>query len=142
MSTTADLSIAVKYSLSKTALLFRIITNTFMQCGADLQFLSAFPAEVEYLYPPLTCEHLRAQIKTRADLDRAQSVSKASQGQARSDPTRTGEAHSLVCSSCLHADLRPTGKKVEIVLTKDDNGLEELGEETVHFTIVEVEPYN
>ena len=54
MSTTADLAIAVQYSLSKSSLLFRIVTNSFMQRGADLQFLSAFPGEAEYLYPPLT----------------------------------------------------------------------------------------
>ena len=58
MSTTADLAIAVQYSLTpspcKSSLLFRIVTNSFMQRGADLQFLSAFPGEAEYLYPPLT----------------------------------------------------------------------------------------
>ena len=54
MSTTADLAIAVQYSLSESSLLFRIVTNSFMQRGADLQFLSAFPGEAEYLYPPLT----------------------------------------------------------------------------------------
>jgi len=54
MSTTANLAIAVQYALSKHALLFRITTTSFMQRGADLSFLSAFPAEVEYLYQPLT----------------------------------------------------------------------------------------
>jgi len=54
MSTTADLAIAVQYSLSTHALLFRIKTTSFMQRGADLTFLSTFPAEVEYLYQPLT----------------------------------------------------------------------------------------
>ena len=54
MSTTADLAIAVQYSLSESSLLFRIVTNSFMQRGADLHFLSAFPGEAEYLYPPLT----------------------------------------------------------------------------------------
>ena len=54
MSTTEDLSVAVEYSLSSQALLFRIVTTSFMQRGADLTFLSAFPAEAEYLYQPLT----------------------------------------------------------------------------------------
>ena len=40
--------------LSEHALLFRIVTNSFMQRGVNLQFLSAFPGEVEFLYPPLT----------------------------------------------------------------------------------------
>ena len=35
-------------------LLFKIKTKSFMQRGADLQYLSAFPAEKELLYPPLT----------------------------------------------------------------------------------------
>ena len=35
-------------------LLFRLVTTSFMQRGADLRFLSAFPVEAEYLYQPLT----------------------------------------------------------------------------------------
>ena len=33
----------------------QVRTKTFMQRGADLSFLSAFPAEAELLYPP--CPH-------------------------------------------------------------------------------------
>ena len=32
----------------------KIKTKSFMQRGADLEYLSAFPAEKELLYPPLT----------------------------------------------------------------------------------------
>jgi len=34
--------------------LLRLRTSTFMQRGADLSFLSAFPGEAEVLFPPLT----------------------------------------------------------------------------------------
>ena len=54
MSTTTDLKVAVEYSMSESSLLFKIKTKSFMQRGADLQYLSAFPAEKELLYPPLT----------------------------------------------------------------------------------------
>ena len=55
MSTTSDLSIALQYSGGvKTRLIFKLLTSSFMERGAPLQFLSAFPDEVEYLYPPLT----------------------------------------------------------------------------------------
>eukprot|EP00283_Hemiselmis_rufescens_P027158 CAMPEP_0173468796 /NCGR_PEP_ID=MMETSP1357-20121228/77028_1 /TAXON_ID=77926 /ORGANISM="Hemiselmis rufescens, Strain PCC563" /LENGTH=1323 /DNA_ID=CAMNT_0014437019 /DNA_START=863 /DNA_END=4834 /DNA_ORIENTATION=- len=54
MSTTTDLEVAVRYSLSGKSLLFKIKAKEFMVIGADLQWLSAFPAEKEVLYPPLT----------------------------------------------------------------------------------------
>ena len=47
MSTTTDLSVAISYSLSRSSLLFKIVTKSFLQRGADLTFLSAFPAERE-----------------------------------------------------------------------------------------------
>jgi len=55
MSTTDDLKIAVQYSSgTNQALLFKLSTSSFMQRGADLQYLSAFPKEKEFLFPPLT----------------------------------------------------------------------------------------
>ena len=66
MSTTSDLSVALKYALSdvggsgnaqrrtNASLLFRVRTRSFMQRGANLSFLSTFPTEAEYLYPPMT----------------------------------------------------------------------------------------
>lgn len=54
MSTTTDLAIAVKYAASPASLLLKIKTKSFMQRGADLTYLSAFPGEAELLYPPLT----------------------------------------------------------------------------------------
>lgn len=54
MSTTTNFSVALQYSASKQCVLFRIHTNSALERGADLSFLSAFPGEREYLYPPLT----------------------------------------------------------------------------------------
>jgi hypothetical protein len=54
MSTTTKLEVAVRYSTAATSLLFKLRTDSFMQRGASIQFLSAFPDEEEVLYPPLT----------------------------------------------------------------------------------------
>ena len=55
MSTSSDLSVALAYSnKSEKRLLFKVATNGFIERGADLRFLSAFPNEAEFLYPPLT----------------------------------------------------------------------------------------
>ena len=54
MSTTRDLEVAVRYSLSLHSILFKIVAPDFTALGADLRWLSAFPSEAEVLYPPLT----------------------------------------------------------------------------------------
>lgn len=54
MSTTNDLRVAMTYAMASESLLFKLRTDSFMQRGADLSYLSAFPAEREILYPPLT----------------------------------------------------------------------------------------
>ena len=54
MSTTSDLKVAVMYSLSPKSLLLKIKTTSFMQRGAEISYLSAFPHEAEFVYPPLT----------------------------------------------------------------------------------------
>ena len=54
MSTTPDPAIAIAYGQSSNALLFKIVAKSFMNRGADISFLSAFPEEQEYLYTPLT----------------------------------------------------------------------------------------
>ena len=54
MSTTTNLEVAVRYSLSSQSLLLKIVSPNFMTTGAELQWLSAFPGEAEILYPPLT----------------------------------------------------------------------------------------
>ncbi len=35
-------------------MLLRLTIENFLQYGADIAFLSAFPGEAEYLFPPLT----------------------------------------------------------------------------------------
>ena len=47
MSTTTKLEVAVQYSTAQTSLLFKLRTDSFMQRGASIQFLSAFPGEEE-----------------------------------------------------------------------------------------------
>ena len=47
MSTTTDLQVAVRYGLGPRSLLFVLTCENFMQYGAELQWLSAFPAEAE-----------------------------------------------------------------------------------------------
>ncbi|KAL3932277.1 MAG: hypothetical protein SGPRY_000769 [Prymnesium sp.] len=47
MSTTSDLAVAARYAASKKSLLFKLKVNNFIQFGADIQWLSAFPLEAE-----------------------------------------------------------------------------------------------
>ena len=55
MSTTSDPAVALQYSSGGVcALLFKITTQSFIDRGADLTFVSAFASEHEYLYPPLS----------------------------------------------------------------------------------------
>jgi len=62
LSTTTDLRVATRYSTSPCSLLFKLVTKDFMDRGAELTYLSAFPGESEVLYPPLT--YLRPTGKT------------------------------------------------------------------------------
>lgn len=54
MSTTTDFRVAVKYGISDNSLLFKIKVSNFLQYGANLQWVSAFPGENEVCFPPLT----------------------------------------------------------------------------------------
>lgn len=54
MSTTKDFSVAATYGVSNHSLLFKIRVSNFLQNGAELQWLSAFPGEAEVCFPPLT----------------------------------------------------------------------------------------
>jgi hypothetical protein len=57
MSTTTDVSFAIKYAIKTdtlSALLFRFVTRNNLERGADVQWLSMFPGESETLFPPLT----------------------------------------------------------------------------------------
>ena len=61
MSTTTSMEMALQYALSERALVFKLRTDSFMNRGASVKFLSAYPNEMEVLYPPLT--YLRATGK-------------------------------------------------------------------------------
>jgi hypothetical protein len=54
LSATTNLEVALQYSKAEHSLLFKLRTDSFMQRGASVGFLSAFPAEDEVLFPPLT----------------------------------------------------------------------------------------
>ena len=57
MSTSSHLKTAMWYGLQEGKpdnILFRIVTTNNSQRGADIQWLSMFPAEGEVLYPPFT----------------------------------------------------------------------------------------
>jgi hypothetical protein len=69
MSTTPDLSVAVRYAINKPekeakpCLLLRIVTRNNLQRGASVKWLSMFPGEEEILFPPLT--YLQATGRVR-----------------------------------------------------------------------------
>ena len=54
MSTSYSLATALFYSHSPNSILFKLVTKSFMERGADVAWLSAFPGERECLFPPLT----------------------------------------------------------------------------------------
>eukprot|EP00662_Eupelagonemidae_sp_cell21_P057706 gene57706-biopygen6140 len=54
MSTTLRKDLAFHYSKSTNGLVFQVNARNFMSRGANLEFLSIFPNEKEYLYPPGT----------------------------------------------------------------------------------------
>ena len=56
MSTTRDPSVARLFAEEHgtEGLLFQYVSRSFVDRGADLRFLSAYPEEAEMLYPPLT----------------------------------------------------------------------------------------
>jgi hypothetical protein len=54
ISTSLTLATAVRYSFSLKPTIFKIITRSFMERGAFLEWLSVFPGEQECCFPPLT----------------------------------------------------------------------------------------
>jgi hypothetical protein len=53
MSASTSMEVVAGYAKSEKPLVFRIISDDFMSCGADVSWLS-YPSEKEILYPPLT----------------------------------------------------------------------------------------
>ena len=54
MSTSSSLSVVAKYAKSDTPLIFRFKIDSPMELGVDIKWLSMYPDESEFLYPPLT----------------------------------------------------------------------------------------
>jgi hypothetical protein len=54
MSTSKSDKVAESFAKSKCPLIFKFETTSFMTRGADIGFLSVYPGEEEFLYPPLT----------------------------------------------------------------------------------------
>lgn len=54
MSTSSDLGVVAGYANSASPLIFRIKVDSPMELGAELGWISLFPGESEWLYPPLT----------------------------------------------------------------------------------------
>jgi hypothetical protein len=54
LSTTCNLKVALQYAASEHAVILRLRTSGLKCRGADIAFLSCFPAESEVLFPPLT----------------------------------------------------------------------------------------
>ena len=54
MSTTSAQSVAEDFASSKSPLLFKFVSKSFMSHGADISFLSVYPGEKEAAFPPLT----------------------------------------------------------------------------------------
>ena len=54
LSTTSDLHVAVRYSLSRASLFYKVIASNFLSAGVDVEWISVFPSEREKVYPPLT----------------------------------------------------------------------------------------
>jgi hypothetical protein len=66
MSTTEDRAVAEKFAKSKAPLLLKLEASSFMACGADISWLSMYPAEKEVLFPPLTYLRVVEQDKKKA----------------------------------------------------------------------------
>jgi len=64
MSTTCDLDVAMKYSASAKSVLLRLVTESFIERGPSISFLSAFPMEAEFLFPPLTYLQPTGDVET------------------------------------------------------------------------------
>ena len=67
MSATLDANVAVRYSAAAHGVVLRFQTAGWEERGADIAFLSAFPAEAEVLYPPLT--FIRPLQQQRASME-------------------------------------------------------------------------
>jgi hypothetical protein len=132
MSTTTDLRVAVRYSLSRHSLLLKIVSPNFMSLGAELQWLSAFPGEAEVLYPPLTyAVHSLSRHSLLLKVVAPSSMSESLGAELRWLSAFPNEAEVLYPPLTY---LEPTGRTDRVdAVDRDGN--------PVTFTVVEVTPY-
>ena len=90
MSTTTDMRVAVRYGLSYGSLLFLLKVDNFLQYGAELGWLSAFPGEAEV-------KHSRATVELAMTFSRG-----SDQGPADIQPRPAGFA----CPPCERSKTR------------------------------------
>ena len=121
MSTTSDLRLALAYALSGSSLIFKIHSTSFMTRGADISFLSAFPAEQEYLFPPLTFLKPTGRHEEISVTAKELGVSADHHSLRWMAAGRTGSGMAGVAHACTH-------------LASDENT-------TLKFTVIEVEPH-
>merc|ERR1719231_691032 len=62
LSTSPNRAVVASYARSACPLIFKIEVDSHMAMGADISFLSLFPGEQEYLYPPLTYLQPTSQV--------------------------------------------------------------------------------
>ena len=75
LSTTSSLEVALSYGAATSTTLMRLSTTSFIQRGADLSYLSAFPQEQECLYPPLTyLQPAGAPLDVKVELGEGESI--------------------------------------------------------------------
>ena len=75
MSTSRELKTALFYSHSKHSLIFKFVTRSFMERGADVAWLSAFPGEKEVLFPPLTyLQPVSEPLEVEVDLGQGERI--------------------------------------------------------------------
>jgi hypothetical protein len=69
MSTTTNREVAIQYSGSdrKRGTVFEITAGR-IDIGADIKFLSQYPGESEYLFPPLSCLEVEGHPRLEGDV--------------------------------------------------------------------------
>jgi len=75
LSATSSLEVALRYSVSSSSVLMRLDTTSFIERGANLTYLSAFPHEGECVFPPLTFLYPKGKpVDVVVDLEEGKNV--------------------------------------------------------------------
>lgn len=117
MSTTTSVRVALTYSsgAATSSLILKIATKSFFDRGASMEFVSAFPAELEILFPPLVRHPLTARLD-------------ASARSIASVPPWLTDTRACVDHVRVQTYLKPTGRKEFVEVAER------------RFTVIEVEP--